>query len=453
MGRGMERELSAGELFLGVWRRRRSVVAVFTASLALGLLILALLPPRYRVTSVVRIESVRPVIELVQPSVTQPIEERVRAAAEELLSRPVLEGAIVALHLFPELRAKGDMDAAVAQLRTMIDVRVPEGTQTIELSVEGPDPRMIAALAGDLPRRYAESVVGARTAQAQAVLQVLDAELGRVTGDVEAIEARIRDFKRAHQGRLPEQLESNMRGLERLVGTQVARIESRRELTRRLADLEAGRTGTETRLGRLRRQAFELSGALGAAQSQWQPEHPEVQRLRRELSRAEDRLRRAESETSEQDIERAFLHGEIAALDAELKAIEREGRFYRERIDGTPEVAQALFVLDRDYELLRGKYQSLLSRRVEAEVARDLERVAGPRMFRVLSPAAVPSVPHSPNRVNAMAVILVVALSLSLLIAIVRTLADDSLRSIEDARGLDVPILALVPEFDARRRA
>lgn len=448
----MERELSAGELFLGIWRRRRSVAAVFAASLALGILIFALLPPRYRTATIVRVESVRPAIELVQPSVTQPIEERVVAAAEELLSRPVLEGTVVALDLFPELRAESGMNAALARLRTMIDVRMPEGAQTIELSVEGPDPQVIAAIADELPRRYAESVVRARTAQAAAVLQILDAELKRVTGEVEAIEARIRDFKRANQGHLPEQLESNMRGLERLVGTQVARIESRRELTRRLADLEAGRSGTETRLGRLRRQAFELRGALGAAQSQWQPEHPEVQRLHRELSRTQERLRRAESETGEQDIERAFLRGEIAALDAELKAIEREGRFYRERIDGTPEVAQALFVLDRDYELLRGKYQSLLSRRVEAEVARDLEQVAGPRMFRVLTPPSVPSVPHSPKRVNAMAVIAALSLALSLFIAIVRTLADDSLRNIEDARGLDVPILALVPEIDARRR-
>lgn len=451
-GKGMERELSAGELFLGIWRRRRSVAAVFAATLTLGALILALLPPRYRTSTVVQVESVRPAIELVQPSVTQPIEERVGAAAEELLSRPVLEGTIAALDLFADLRAEKGMDAALARLRSMIDVRMPEGTQTIELVVEGPDPQVIAAIAGELPRRYAEAVVGARTAQAAAVLQILDAELKRVTGEVEAIEARIRDFKRAHRGHLPEQLESNMRGLERLVGTQVARIESRRELTRRLADLEAGRTGTETRLGRLKRQAFELRGALGAAQSQWQPEHPEVQRLRRELSRTEERLRRAESETSEQDIERAFLRGEVAALDAELKAIEREGRFYRERIDRTPEVAQALFVLDRDYELLRSKYQSLLSRRVEADVARDLERVAGPRMFRVLTPPSVPSIPHSPNRINAMAVILALALAIALFVAIVRTLADDSLRSAEDARALDVPILALVPQIGARRR-
>ncbi|MDR0966230.1 MAG: hypothetical protein LBM75_07005, partial [Myxococcales bacterium] len=378
------------------------------------------------------------------------------AAAEELLSRPVLEGTILALDLFPDLRrAEGSgegsgMEAALARLRGMLDVRIPHGTQTIELIVEGPDPKEIAAIASELTRRYAESVVRLRTAQAEDILQILDAELRQVTGEVEAIEARILDFKRAHQGMLPEQLESNMRGLERLIGVQVARVESKRELTRRLADLEAGRTGVETRLGRLRRQSFELQSALALAQSQWQPGHPEVQRLRRELERSEERLRQAEFQTNEQDLERTFLRREVALLDTELKAVDRESRFYRDRLDGTPSAAQALFVLDRDYELLRAKYQSLLSRKVEAEVARNLERVAGPRMFRVLTPPTVPMLPHSPNRVNALAVILALALAISLLVAIVRTLADDSLQSIEDARGLEVPILALVPKIDGR---
>ena len=450
---GMERDVTVGELLWGVWRRRWSFLAILVVSVLVGLVALAFVPERYRSVAVLQLESVRPAAELVQSSVPLSMEARVSAAAEEILSREVLEGTVLALELFAEARAEGGMAAAVGLLRSMVEVRVPMGTQIVEIEVEGRDPERVAAIADELARRYVATAIAARVSQAEDILRVIEGELGRVTAEVEAVEGRIGELKRAHVGRLPEQLESNMRGLERLTGTQVARIESRRELARRLSDLEAGRGSGETRLGRLRRQSFELSAALSAAQSQWQADHPEVKRLRRELERVGQALRRAESETGERDMERAFLRGEMAAIDAEIRAIEREARFYRERIDGTPEVAQALSVLERDHELLRGKYQSLVSRRVEAEVARDLERVAGPRLFRLLTPATAPLQPHSPNRLNAVAIILAMSLALALFVSLARTLADDSLRGVEDARALDVPVLALVPRIDARRRA
>lgn len=449
----MERELSVGEILWGVWHRRWSFLAILGVSAMAGLVALAFVPERYRSVAVLQLESVRPAVELVQPSVPLSMEARVGAAAEEILSREVLEGTVRSLDLFAEARAEGGMAAAVGLLRAMVEVRVPMGTQVVEIEVEGHEPAQVAAIADEISRRYIATAIAARVSQAEDILRVIEGELGRVTREVEAVEGRIGRLKRESAGRLPEQLEGNMRGLERLTGSQVARIESRRELTRRLSDLEAGRGGGETRLGRLRRQSFELSAALSAALSQWQAEHPEVKRLRRELERAEQALRRAESEASEQDMERAFLRGEIAAIDAEIRGIEREARFYRERIDGTPAVAQALSVLDRDHELLRGKYQSLVSRKVEAEVARDLERVAGPHLFRLLTPAAVPLQPHSPNRLNAVALILALSLALALFVSMARTLADDSLRGVEDARALDVPVLALVPRIDARRRA
>ena len=48
---------------------------------------------------------------------------------------------------------------------------------------------------------------------------------------------------------------------------------------------------------------------------------------------------------------------------------------------------------------------------------------------------------------------LIISLALALFVSMARTLADDSLRGVEDARSLDVPVLALVPRIDARRRA
>ncbi len=118
---------------------------------------------------------------------------------------------------------------------------------------------------------------------------------------------------------------------------------------------------------------------------------------------------------------------------------------YRQRLDNTPKWGQELSVLNRDYEMMRTKYQSLLSRKVEAEVARDLEARARTGMFTVISSASPPTAPIKPDRVAGMALALIAALGLGALAAVFRELQDDSLRRVEHARELSMPVLAVVP--------
>jgi uncharacterized protein involved in exopolysaccharide biosynthesis len=446
----MDRGISLQETLKGLWRRRRLVLLVFCALFAVGSAFVALLPATYRATAVMQVEAYRPVVELVQPSVTQPIEERLRTGAQELLARPLLERAIQELDLFPKLRARKGMDAAVGALRAMLDVRL-DGERSFELFVDGDDPTTVARIANRLPELYSESVLEVRARQAEAVARLFDEELARVGPRVEELEAQIAAFKLEHLGELPEQAESNMRGIERLTGLATARTDARRELSRRIAELAQSRAGAETELGRLRRRDLDLRRDLTAARAQFTADHPEVQRLERELGVLGPQLARAEAGTNEIDAERGYLKGQLSALNVEIKSLEGEVSAYRGRLDRTPRWANVLHVLNRDYDLLRTKYQSLLSRKVEAEVARELEAKARPGMFRVLSPASVPQAPYKPNRTTGLALVLLAAVGCAVLVGLFRELQDDSLRRAEHARELSMPLLALVPQIPAVR--
>jgi len=445
----MERGISVQQMVKGLWRRRRLVLLVFALVLAGGVFAVAAVPSVYRATTVVRVDPHRPSPELVQPSLTSPVEEGLRIARQELLARPVLEQAVKELELFKSLREKKGMDAAVERLRLMLDVTV-EGERAYVLSVEGRDAALAARIANRVPAIHAQQTMEARAGQARTTAALLAEELGRIEGDVRAIEQRIAAFKAEHLGELPEQLEANMRGLERALGEATARSDARRELQRRLVELERSRADADTELGRLQRRELDLSAAVVAGRSQWTEDHPEMQRLTRELAEVRARHAEAEARTRVEDGERGFLRGQLRVLTADIEGLERLGGRYRERIDRTPRWAQELTVFERDYELLRGKYQSLLSRKIEAEVARDLEEKAGTSTFHVLSEATVPSAPYKPDRPAGVLLSLLVALAAGLLAGVFRELHDDSVRHAEHARELSMQVLAQVPRIGRR---
>ncbi len=446
----MEGAMTAQEMLKGLWRRRKLVLSVFALVFAVGVAVVGLTPSQWRATSVVRIQPQRPSVELVLANNTVPAEERMKTVRQELFARPLLETLVGEMSLFPEDRQKKGMAAAVEETRAMLDVKV-EGETAFELTVSGPEPEVVAAIANRLPQLYAEQALAERAEQAQRAAALFDEEIARLGKLVEEQEKRVADFKLAHLGELPEQLEPNMRALERLTAAQTARIEARRELLRRAAELIQARADLGTELGQMRRRELELATNLVTARSQWTEDHPEVERLKREIASA-----RAKREAAEQRLEdpsgEGYLRSQVASLDAEIASLEQQAQQYRQRIDNTARWAQQLSELTRDYEATKAKLQSLQSRKVEAEVSRELEAKARAGLFRVLSAADVPASPFKPNRATGILVALLLALGAGALAGIFLELQDDSVRRLEQARALSLPVLALVPDIPAGGR-
>ncbi|MBI5542788.1 MAG: chain-length determining protein [Deltaproteobacteria bacterium] len=447
----MEKAITLQEVLKGLWRRRLLVMIVFAAVLVGGGVLVMGLPSTWRATTVVRVEPLRPAESLVSASVTAPVEERLKTVAQELFARPVLEKAITELDLEPKLRKKEGMDAAVEELRAMLDVKV-EGEAAFVLSVTGPDPELAAKLANLLPKLYAEQALDLRAAQAQSTAAIFDTEIARVAQQVQEREAKITAFKREHLGELPEQAESNMRNLDRIMVLLTARTDARRELQRHQVEMATSRLDVDTEVGRLRRSELDLNHALMDARSQWTEDHPEVLRLSRELAAVVARRGAAEQRAQTEDSSRAQVRRQLASLDREMATLEKEAQLYRDRLDRTPRWAQGLSDLNRDYDILREKYQSLVSRKVEAEVARELEARARATMFHVLSPAVAPSAPFKPDKPTGLLLVLLAAMAAGVLAGVFRELQDDSMRGLEQARELKVPVLAMVPRIPGGSR-
>ncbi|MBN1204518.1 MAG: chain-length determining protein [Myxococcaceae bacterium] len=446
----MERGMTADQVLVALWRRKALVGAIAAAVFAVGAAVVMTRPSMYEASSVVRVEPQRPSEEMVRHTVSELIEQRLLTVRQELMARPVLQKAIEEMALYPDVVSEDGMEAAVAQLRKDLTVSV-EGENAFELTYANRDPRVAAQVANRLPEIFAEETLKLRQAQAARATQLFNEEMEALARSVSAWEQRIAQFKVDHMGELPEQLEMNMRGLERVSHLMQTKSEELRAAEARRSDLARARNHADSEAGRLEAAENGLTRSLVAARTAWTEDHPEIKRLESELEAMTAKRRDAEGRLVADRQERLRVAELITSIQGEIKDLQQRAEAYQRRLDNTPRWAHELSVMDRDYEIARTKYQSVVSRKVEAEIAEELEAKSSKSLFNVISPAGVPGIPARPDRYGGMLIALLVALGLGALTGVILEMRDDSIRDGQELRErLTLPVLAVVPNMQGR---
>lgn len=446
----MERGMTADQVLVALWRRKALVGAIAVAVFAVGAAIVLTRPSVYEATVVVRVEPQRPGEEMVQRTVSELIEQRLLTVRQELMARPVLQKAIEEMNLYPDIVSKDGMEAAIARMRKDLTVRV-EGENAFELTYASRDAATAAKVANRLPAIFSEETLKLRQAQAARATALFREEMDALAKSVSNWERRIAQFKVDHMGELPEQLEANMRGLERVSHLMQTKSEELRAAEARRSDLARARNAVDSEAGRLEASEHALTRELVAARANWTEDHPEVKRLKSELAAMTARRKEAESRQWAERKERVRVAELIASIQEEIAGLQRQAELYQRRLDNTPRWAHELGVLNRDYEIARAKYQSVVSRKVEAEIAEELEAKSAKSLFNVISPAGVATSPARPDRGTGMLIALLVALGLGVLTGVVLEMRDDSIRDGTELRGrLPLPVLAVVPNMQGK---
>lgn len=446
----MERGMTADQVLVALWRRKALVGAIAAAVFAVGAAVVMTRPSMYEATSVVRVEPQRPGEEMVQRTVSELIEQRLLTVRQELMARPVLQKAIEEMNLYPELVSKKGMEAAVSQMRKDLSVKV-EGENAFELTYANHDPQVAAQVANRLPALFAEETLKLRQAQASRATQLFTEEMDSLAKSVSTWERRIAQFKVDHMGELPEQMEMNMRALERISHDLQTKSEELRVAENRRSDLARARNAADSEAGRLEAAENGLTRSLVAARTQWTEDHPEVKRLQSELENMTSKRKDAEGRLVAERQERARAADLISAIQAEIAGMHKQAETFQKRLENTPRWAHELGVMNRDYEIARTKYQSVVSRKVEAELAEELEAKTSKSLFNVISPAGVPGVPARPDRFGGLMISLLIALGVGVLTGVIIEMRDDSIRDGHEVRErLTLPVLAVVPNMQGK---
>lgn len=478
-------ELST-DLVLDVWRRRKWIGILAFAAVCAGAVVAALsLPNLYRATATVLIDRPQVSEAFVRQSVTAELETRIQTIHRQLMSRARLTDIIGRLGLYPELRGSVPMDALADRLRREIQLNL-QGvqqstgrTETIAftLSYSGRDPQTVAQVANTVAGFYIDENTKSRERQASGTAEFLKERLAEVKRELDQQEQRTNDVKLRHTGEL-HQVEVTLAALERVntqlrlnSESQIRALDRRDRLEQQLADAESAPPPVTTQADNSAAQLVKLNEELILLRRQFSDQYPEVIRVKTLIAALESQAGASgsngtstngtdgNSTTNGQSSGAAransvvrFARQGLAGVESELRTLKDEEASLRKqiveyegRIDSSPARQQALQQPTADYDTVNERYQALLKRSEEAQLAENLERGNNAEQFRILDPALPPVHPAAPNRLWLLVMGFVAALGLGLGAIVAVEKLDATFHTVDDLQAFtNMPTLARI---------
>jgi polysaccharide chain length determinant protein (PEP-CTERM system associated) len=476
---------------LELWMRRKWVgILVFGAVLAAAVSVTVSLPDLYRASATVLVETQHVSEEFVRPAVSAALETRIQTIREEVMSRARLGDLITRFDLYPELRAKGEaFDSIIERMRRDVDLEVdtvgPAGgrTPTIAFAIKysGRDARRVAQVTNVLASLYVLENAKIREGQAVRTAEFLKAQLEDVKKELDAQERRATEFNLSHIGELPQQVAANLASLERLNTqlrlngeNQVRAMDRRERLEKQLAEFAPSGAGLVPARSSGADEVAKLKQQLEQLARKYTDQYPEVIRVRSEIAALERQLseRPAVTTTAATSVNAGApsadpgtrLMQAIADANAELRALKNEEIAFRkaidsyeQRVENVPKRQEEFQALSRDSETTKERYNTLLKRYEEAQLASSLEQGQKVEQFRILDAAIPPREPAAPKRLRLFAISFFLALGLAVGSVLGLEKIDTAFHSIDDLRAfVTVPTLFSIPLIltaaDTRRR-
>ena len=455
-----------------LYRRRWAMIVSFVLVCSVSVGLSAFLPKIYRASTLILVEPQQIPEDYVKATVTGGIQDRLNTIKQQILSRTRLERVVDELDLRSQLEEGRTLSDLIRIMRQSISLEVitnpnglSGGASAFQIHYQGRDPETVMKVTNMLASLFIEENLKVREEQARGTADFMETQLQSMAVELESREHEIREFKQIHMGELPEQQETNLRMLDQLQVQKQSLLESLRSaenhralLERQLAEMKSI-VGEEARRTRLEEELEGLKTELANLSARYTERYPDIVRLKKRISEVEGRLD-LEPEGDEANelvasgdpnyqslrnqIQVAIL--EVRSLRAELAHVDNQIQIFQARVENTPKREQELMTLTRDYENIKTNYQSLLEKRLHAEIAEDLEKRRKSEQFRILDPATVPDRIYKPNRKRILIVGFLLALGTGVGIVLFLEYIDRSFRDVDDLKDfVDLPVLATIP--------
>jgi uncharacterized protein involved in exopolysaccharide biosynthesis len=211
------------------------------------------------------------------------------------------------------------------------------------------------------------------------------------------------------------------------------------------------------------RQLNDAKSQLAQARTRYAPNHPDVQRLERIVAAIDAAMRQSSATASSLEViekpdnpayveikaQREGAVNERAALRAQIAELRARSNDYESRLARAPAVEREYSALLREMEGAQLKYQEVRQKQMEAQLASNLEVEQKGERFTLIDPPLVPEEPVSPNVPLVFTLGVLLALGSSFGLAMLLEQTDDSVRSRRDLESLlTVPPLAVVPRIE-----
>ena len=488
---------SPDQIIEPILRRRWFLIIPIMLSLIAGIALVIKLPKIYSASTLILIQPQKVPDDYVRSIVSTDIDSRINTISQQIMSRSNLEKVINEFNIFSEpSQADIFMEDKIERMRSWISVDlIREGrgrpADAFSISFKGEDPQLVMRVTNALATFFIDENLKVREAQALGTSDFLDDELNDIRAKLEKQEEALKNYRSRYMGGLPEQLQTNLRILEglqlqlnmkneslRYAKNNLILVEQQTALDKQAQGL-SGEGNDETIVVQVSEDEFRLEkmkDELAQLELSYKERHPDIIKLKARIAEQEDVLskERAQpakapnrvvttdpnqmrliSETGCRDLkERDELKLQIAKLESEIQKAEEQIQYYQKMVEETPNREQELLSLNRDYQNIKESYNSILSRKLESDIAVNMEKKQKGEQFRILDSAKVPMRPSEPDMKKLFIMVIGAGIGLGAGLIFLFEYLDTSFRKPDDLEAyLEVPILCTVPRLiHARER-
>lgn len=432
-------------------------------------------PKKYRSETMILVDPQKIPEEYVKAAITGDVTDRLQTISEEVMSRTRLLMIANKDGLYQKLREKYGDDSAIDAIRKDITVDIIKGASDrspidgFKIAYIASSPQLAQKVTQQIAALFIEENIKERDQDAQSTEQFIQNQLIEARSSLAAQDEKIRNFKSAHLGTLPEQEASNLAMISEYQSLAQQNSEAIDRANQQLVYLQSmlNVDGTQKQLNppppptplQLKLQAAE--DQLSAARQKYTESHPDVIRLRDQVVTLKAEVKRQPSSaqhaapvsgpTVGQQMESQLLatQQEIKSRTDRQKALEGQIGSLQSRVQSLPAVQQEYESLSRDYSEMQKNYESLLEKEQASGMAADLERHNESERFRILDPASFPSLPDSPNLLLVNAGGIVASVLLGIVLAFLAEMRDPTIHTADEAESyLSVPLIVALPSLN-----
>ncbi len=495
-------------------RRKWLIIIPLCIALTLGLYNTLTATKTYEASTLILVQPQRVPTSYIRSVVTSSINERISTISQQILSRSNIEKIIDQFGLF-ENSPDMYLEDKVESMRKRVQVRIERargGAEAFSIGFTGSEPQRVMRIANTLASYFMDENLKVREAQAIGTSEFLDSELEKTQKRLEEREQRLSAYRAKYLGGLPDELDANLRTLDRIyqqIASKQAMLQQARNSlsllqTQIAQSKEMASQSFDDMFAFDEEETFAVSAEeqeLEGARKQYDrlllkytEKHPDVMRLEKIIEKLETAIAekqetaaQAEAEIAagpdteqfpfetsddiaassdiaaseemdsaapampnfaamQQEAQLKQVQTEINKLVSDIAKLEQQMQMYQQRVEDTPKRELELQSLKRDYSNIQNVYNSLLDRKLEAELSVNMEKKQKGEQFRILDHARLPEKPISPNVQMLFLLSLAAGLGAGAGIVFLLEFFDNTIRSEEVIeKDLGLTLLARIP--------
>ncbi|GFD90329.1 chain-length determining protein [Tenacibaculum sp. KUL152] len=416
------------DLVKGIWIKKRHVIIMSWLICPLGFLMVATLPDQYTSKAQVYVDT-RSVLQPLLKGLaiqTDPDSE-VRMMARTLLSRSNVEIIARESDLDITTNTADEFEELVTRLAYEIQLRSAGRDNIYNISFEHPNAVTAQRVVQETLDLFVEGSLGNNRRDTDTAGRFLEEQIAEYESRLSESEQRLANFKRQYNNILPlsgtyysrlQTLNSELEETRLSIRQTTEQVDSlKSQIKSQVASTNLGVTNQDESVLKTRYddRIKNLEEELDRLRLRFTDQHPDVietQQLLDSLEIARKKevdafLASVDDETQgpmneltqEIRLEMSRLQSEIASLKVKETDLQSKIAELESKVDLIPQIEAESTALNRDYDIMKKKYEELLARREAADLSRRAEVSAEELQFRIIEPPLVPNKPSGPHRI------------------------------------------------------